>query len=106
MRIGIVGCGLIGRKRALAAAGHRIAIVADRVAEQAQALAAEAGGAQATTAWRDVIAADVDAVVVATPHNLLAEVTLAAVEAGKHVLVEKPAARTPAELEPVIAAAA
>ena len=53
-----------------------------------------------------MIAAGVDAVVVATPHDLLAEVTLAAVEAGKHVLVEKPAARTPAELEPVIAAAA
>jgi predicted dehydrogenase len=48
---------------------------------------------------------DVDVVVVATPHDTLAPITLAAVEAGKHVLVEKPAARSPAELKPVIEAA-
>jgi predicted dehydrogenase len=43
-------------------------------------------------------------VVVATLHDSLAEITLAAAQAGKHVLVEKPAARCAAELEPVIAA--
>jgi len=48
----------------------------------------------------------VDIVVVATSHDALAGVTLAAVRAGKHVLVEKPAARDAAELTPVIAAAA
>ena len=49
--------------------------------------------------------ADVDVVVVATTNDQLAPVTLAAVKAGKHVLVEKPAARNAAELEPVAAAA-
>ena len=43
--------------------------------------------------------------VVATTHDWLAPIALAAVESGKHVLVEKPAARSAAELEPVIAAA-
>jgi predicted dehydrogenase len=48
---------------------------------------------------------DVDIVIVSTPHDALADITLAAVCAGKHVLVEKPAARRAAELAPVIAAA-
>src|SRR5262249_60885234 len=48
---------------------------------------------------------DVDAVVVATVNDALAPVTLAAVRAGKHVLVEKPAARNAAELVPVAEAA-
>jgi predicted dehydrogenase len=44
----------------------------------------------------------VDVVVVATTHDMLAPITLAAVQAGKHVLVEKPGARRAAELDPVI----
>ena len=44
---------------------------------------------------------DVDIVMVATTHDRLAEVALAAVEAGKHVLIEKPGARRAAELDPV-----
>ncbi len=43
-------------------------------------------------------------VVVATMLDALAEITLAAVKQGKHVLVEKPSARNAAELEPVILA--
>jgi len=43
---------------------------------------------------------------VATLHDSLAEITRTAVEAGKHVLVEKPAARNSAKLAPVIEAAA
>ena len=42
--------------------------------------------------------------VIATPHNALAEITLAAVKAGKHTLVEKPAACAARELEPILAA--
>jgi predicted dehydrogenase len=47
---------------------------------------------------------DVDLVVVATLHDSLAEIALAAMAAGKHVLVEKPAARNAAELAPLIEA--
>ena len=43
--------------------------------------------------WRDLISSsDIDIVIVATLHNTLAEITLSAINAGKHVLVEKPAA--------------
>jgi len=56
--------------------------------------------------WRMAVERrDVDIVIVSTTHDALAEITLAAVCAGKHVLVEKPAARRAAELAPVIAAA-
>jgi predicted dehydrogenase len=48
----------------------------------------------------------VEVVIVSTLHDSLAEITHVAVEAGKHVLVEKPAARTASEIDPVIAAAA
>jgi len=49
---------------------------------------------------------DIDIVIVATPNNALAEITQTALVAGKHVLVEKPAARNVAELGMVIEAAA
>lgn len=105
MRLGIVGCGLIGAKRADAARpAHQVTHVADLDAGRAQALAARTG-ATAHTDWRAVVSADVDAVVVATTHDQLAAIAQAAVEAGKHVLVEKPAARSAAEIAGLRAAA-
>jgi predicted dehydrogenase len=105
MKIGIVGCGLIGRKRAEAAGGHPVAWVADVDLARARALADDTG-AQATASWSDVVNSDVDVVVVATQHDSLAEIGLAAVETGKHVLIEKPAGRCAAELLAVKNAAA
>jgi predicted dehydrogenase len=106
LRVGIVGCGLIGQKRARAIGlpAHLVAC-ADLDEGRARAAAGHSG-ARILSDWRQLVAlSDVDAVIVATQHDTLAPITLAAVEAGKHVLVEKPAARSPAELEPVIAAA-
>ena len=61
----------------------------------------------ATDDWRATVArADVDLVIVSTVNNALTPVTLAALAAGKHVLVEKPAALTARELDAVIDAAA
>jgi predicted dehydrogenase len=107
MRVGIVGCGLIGQKRAQALAGARLVACADVVEGRARALASRFEACRASARWQEVTGgADVDLVVAATPHHLLPEITLAAIEAGKHVLVEKPAARSAEELEPVLAAAA
>jgi predicted dehydrogenase len=106
MNVAIIGCGLIGQKR-LHALGtqHRLIAAADVVLERAQALTARIPNAVATTDWRAAAShPQVDGVVVATTNNWLAPVTLFAIEAGKHVLVEKPGARTPEELEPVLAA--
>jgi predicted dehydrogenase len=104
MRIGIVGCGLIGNKRAQAAREkHEICIVADRDGPRAEALARQTN-ARVATDWKEVIESDVEAVVVATLHESLATIALAAVISGKHVLVEKPAGRRASELEPVLKA--
>ena len=104
MRFGIVGCGLIGGKRLDALSSHRVVAVADTEPARANALA-ERAGARVSASWEDVVHdPEIDAVVVATTNDWLAPVALAAIEAGKHVLVEKPAARSSEELEPLIAA--
>jgi predicted dehydrogenase len=107
MKFAIVGCGLIGQKRLRSLRPEdQVVVVADPVKERAQALANQARGAEATTDWKAAVARpDVDAVFVSTSNDALAPVTMAAVQAGKHVMVEKPAARNPGELVPVIAAA-
>ena len=98
-----VGCGLIGQKRAKALAGARLVACADVVRDRAHALAK--GEAFATDEWREAIRRDdVEIVVVAVTNNLLAEITIGALEAGKHVLVETPAARSVAEIDRVIEA--
>ena len=104
--IGIIGCGLIGQKRAaaLGAGGHLIAC-ADINRIRAEQLA-RPFGAHVLSNWKELLALpQIDLVIIATLHDSLAEITLAAIAAGKHVLVEKPAARSADELEPVIAAA-
>lgn len=106
MNVAIVGCGLIGRKRAQALGSHRLLICADLVPELARALAADHPDSSATGDVRRAIEyPGVEAVIVAASNDALAAVALAAVEAGKHVLVEKPAARTVGELRPLMAAA-
>ncbi len=109
MNVGIIGCGLIGRKRAESlGTSATLVACADKDVERARGLAARSGapGARASADWRPVVeATDVELVVIATPHDALAEITLAAIRQGKHVLVEKPAARSATELEPVVAEA-
>jgi predicted dehydrogenase len=106
--VAIVGCGLIGQKRARALGGRaRLVACADLDRKRSESLAAASPGALATTDWRQAIHADgVDSVIVATTNEMLAEISHAAIEAGRHVIVEKPAARSVAEIDEVIRAAA
>jgi predicted dehydrogenase len=105
--VGIVGCGLIGQKRAKAlGSGGKLVACADIDVSRAENLA-RTSAAKVFRDWRELVwSPEVEVVIVATLHDSLAEITRTAAEAGKHVLVEKPAARNAAELEPVILAAA
>lgn len=105
MRLAVIGCGLIGSRRAAAAAGHQIVAVCDTDPRKAEELAKRTG-ARAVSDFQEAIASEIHAVIVATPHNQLAKITAAAIDAGKHVLVEKPAGRNAAEVAPLIAQAA
>jgi len=105
MRVGLVGCGRVGAKRARAF-GPRLAAVADLDPARAEALAAAHPGCAARAEWQAVTGdPGLDLVIVSTTHDALVPVALEAVRAGKHVLVEKPGARRAAELAPLAEAA-
>jgi len=99
LRVGIVGAGLIGSRRAdfAAAAGDAVVAVADVDSGRAGALAGR-HGARPFADWRRLLdSEELDAVVVATVNRHLSEISVAALEAGRHVLCEKPPGRTAAE---------
>jgi predicted dehydrogenase len=101
-----LGCGLIGQKRSKALNGAKLVVCADVDEKRARSLAATYPESDVTTDWRAAVCrADVDIVIVATTNDALVETSLEAVQAGKHVLVEKPAARNVSELDALIAAA-
>ena len=99
MNLGIVGCGLIGARRAQHLAGARLVHCADIDFERAARLASLHRGCACSRDWRELLdRGDVEALVIATPNDLQAGILRAAILAGKHVLIEKPAARNSAEL--------
>ncbi|UTT69753.1 Gfo/Idh/MocA family oxidoreductase [Arthrobacter sp. DNA4] len=83
-----------------------MAVVVGRNADAVAAAARKWGWAESATDWRDVIAReDIDVVDIVTPGDSHAEIAIAALEAGKHVLCEKPLANTVAEAEAMAEAA-
>jgi len=105
MKVGIIGCGVIGHKRAEALPSGYLCAVSDISSERANSLAGKYPGVRVETGWQSVIKdPEIDLVIISTSNNWLAPITLEAVFAGKHVLVEKPAARHFSELDPIIEA--
>ncbi|MFI5398678.1 MAG: Gfo/Idh/MocA family protein [Candidatus Binatia bacterium] len=98
--VAVIGCGLIGARRAAEAVRDprsRCVAVTDLNAQAAGHLAADVG-AEVVADWRAAVSRpDVGAVVVATPNGFLAEISCAALGAGKHVVVEKPMGRSLSE---------
>lgn len=96
IRVAIVGCGYQGRLLAQAIGRLDTLFVtacADPVREAAVSVATAAGHSNIYGSVDELLrSSDVDAIVIATPHHLLAEIALSAIKAGKHVLAEKPIA--------------
>ena len=85
----------------------RMAVLGGRTENAVRAAAGRLGWADVETDWRRlVVRDDVDLVDIGTPGDTHAEIAIAALEAGKHVLCEKPLANTVAEAEAMAAAAA
>ncbi len=83
-----------------------MAVVVGRDGAKAAAAADRFGWAASATDWREVISRDdIDVVDICTPGDTHAEIAIAALEAGKHVLCEKPLANSVAEAEAMVAAA-
>lgn len=112
LRFGIIGVGNIAPVHAAAISGTpeaELVAVATRDPDRGRVFAAQHGGEQHSCSWHADYAEllqrpDIDIVTICTPHDLHLPMTLAAARAGKHVLCEKPMARTPAECDAMIEA--
>jgi predicted dehydrogenase len=107
MKVAIIGCGAIGKKRLLALdPSDTLVGVADAQPGRARELAGGREGTRVFGRWEEAVeSADVEALIVSTTNDWLAPIACAAAVRGKHVLVEKPGARSAEELRGVIAAA-
>ncbi|MEH3055241.1 MAG: Gfo/Idh/MocA family oxidoreductase [Patulibacter minatonensis] len=105
LKVAIVGCGLIGHKRAVALdADCELIGSYDVSAEATQRLADEHGGIAAGS-LDELLALGPDVVVVAVTHDQLTPVGVAVLEAGAHLLVEKPAGLSTNQIAQLKAAA-
>ena len=107
LKIGVAGAGVMGRNHARVLSelrGVELTTVFDPDAVTAEGVAA-AYGATAVTTAQEFVAAGLDAAVIATPNRYHADLGVALLNAGVHVLVEKPIAATVADAQAMIDAA-
>lgn len=108
LRVGVVGCGGIANGKHLPAmkrnGNFEIVAFCDLIEERAQKAKEEYGTEDAGvyTDYRELLKEDVEAVYVLTPNSSHAPVSIAALEAGKHVMCEKPMAKTYAEAKAMV----
>lgn len=117
LRVAMVGHGFMGAAHSQAwrtaprffdlGADPEMAVIVGRDPERTEAARQQYGWQAASTDWRAVVAdPDIDVVDVVSPGSSHVEIAIAALQAGKHVLCEKPLANTVAEAEAMTAAAA
>lgn len=107
-RVGFLGVGWIGRNRMqamLAAGAVEACAVADAAPEAAAEAARLAPGCEVAGGFEDLLAADLDGLVIATPSALHAQQSIAALERGLAVFCQKPLGRTAEEAKAVVDAA-
>ncbi|HBU84857.1 MAG TPA: gfo/Idh/MocA family oxidoreductase [Paenibacillus sp.] len=109
IKVAVFGCGAIAERRHIPeyAANENVELVAfaDPIVERAEKMAETYGGKAYSSYEELLVSEEVDAVSVCTPNYLHASMAIAAANAGKHVLVEKPMAVTTEEGEQMIEAA-
>jgi predicted dehydrogenase len=109
VRVGLIGGGYIAEYHLAglaAAGGAEVPVLATRTPARAAPLARRFGIAEVVADYRALLERrDVDAVVIATPDDTHEAIAVAAAEAGKAILLQKPMARTAAECRRIIAAA-
>ena len=109
VRIGFIGAGYIADYHLgglTAAGGADVRVIAGRSRERPAMLAKRYGIAEVVQDWRSVLErADIDAVVIVTPDNTHEEIAVAAAQAGKAILLQKPMGRSSAECVRIISAA-
>jgi len=106
VRIGVVGSGFMGRTNAETVTRYlkRARLIAAAGGSRAPALAAEYGVACEDSVEALMERADIDAVLISTPHAQHAEQAVAAAAHGKHILLDKPMATTVEDCDRILAA--
>jgi predicted dehydrogenase len=107
LRIAIVGAGGIAQRNATETARSGVATIAgvyDVNTKVARQMVKSLGGTVFTSYEQVLASPDVDAVLMSTPHHVHKPMTIAAAQAGKHVMVEKPIATSVADADAMIAA--
>ena len=118
LNVAMIGGGFMGKAHALAYAAMPMffwpapaipvrKVVVDVTAEAAETARQRFGFGEASSDWRSVIARpDIDLIDICTPNDSHAEIAIAAAKAGKHIICEKPLARTGAEAKTMLDAVA
>ena len=103
MNVAIIGAGLIGKKRALALPkGIKLSVVCDVEKSRADAFAKEFS-CRGEYDWKKVVEdISIDALFICTPNKFASIVAQAAILKGKHVLIEKPGAKSPADFKDIL----
>src|SRR5919108_2036210 len=109
VRVGVIGCGMVAQAEHLQnlqqlSGRFEIAALADPSALVREAMGARYAVRNVHTDYRPLLEDDLDAVVISAPAATHAEVTIAALDAGLHVFVEKPLCITLADADRIITA--